>query len=83
LTFPEPVYIVDTDLGVAPLLTKDVFRNKEIYIYEAVKLSIEKDEVDPIGSLEQLEQALTALKDVNRGTVVIDTLTDVWQTGRE
>ena len=47
LTFPEPVYVVDTDLGVAPLLAKPEFRDKDIRIYDAVKLDLEKDEVDP------------------------------------
>ena len=79
LTFPEPVYVVDTDLGVAPLLAKPEFRDKDIRIYDAVKLDLEKDEVDPIGSLEMLEKALTALRDVKYGTIVIDTITDIWQ----
>ena len=79
LTFPEPVYVVDTDLGVAPLLAKPEFRGKDIRIYDAVKLDLENDEVDPIGSLDMLEKALTALRDVKYGTIVIDTITDIWQ----
>ena len=76
LTFPPPVYVVDTEFGTAPLLHK--FEGKEIYVFEACQLDA-RAEVDPLQSLEAVEKAITALQRLEKGTVVIDSATDIWQ----
>jgi len=78
LTFPEPLYVVDTEFGVAPLLQKEPFKNKDIRVFEACVLDTKTVEVDPIQSIEALEKALTALRTLQKGTVVIDSVSDVW-----
>jgi len=81
LTFPEPIYVIDTEFGVAPLLAKEPFKSKEVYVYEAARLSEETAEIDPAASLDAVEKALTVLlrKQLTKGTVVIDSVTDIWQ----
>jgi len=79
LTFPDPIYVVDTEFGLAPLLQKDLFKDKEIRVFEACVLDTKTVEVDPIKSIEALERALSALSTLQRGTVVIDSISDVWQ----
>jgi len=76
LTFPEPVYVIDTEFGVAPVARK--FPDKKIYILEACVIDPTTDEFDALASLEQFEEAVKSLKDVEKGTIVIDTGTDLW-----
>jgi len=76
LTFPEPVYVIDTEFGAAPVARK--FSGKKIYIMEACVIDPATDEFDAISSLERFEEAVKSLKDVEKGTVVIDTGTDLW-----
>ena len=40
----------------------------------------ETAEPDPEKSLEKVEQALVALRDVKEGTIVIDSGTDIWDS---
>jgi len=79
LTFPEPIFVIDTEFGVAPLLSKEPFKNKDIRVFEACQLDVDTVEVDPIKSIEAVEQAITALQRVDKGTIVIDSATDIWQ----
>ena len=65
--------------GVSPLLQHEEFKNKDISIFEACVLDTETVEVAPIRSIETLEKAITSLGGLKKGTVVIDTITDVWQ----
>jgi len=75
LTFPEPIYVLDTEFGAAPVARKF---DKKIYIYEACVIDPTTDTYDAIESLERFETAVTSIKDVDRGTIVIDTGTDLW-----
>jgi len=79
LTAPEPIHVIDTEFGIAPLLLKEPFSSKDIRVFEAAQLSVETAELDPIQSIEAVEQAVAYLKDINTGTIVIDTVTDIWQ----
>lgn len=76
LTFPEPIYVIDTEFGTAPVARH--FPDKEIYIYEAAVLDPDTDEPDIEKSLKELENAIAMLKDVDKGTIVIDSGTDIW-----
>jgi len=78
LTFPEPIHVIDTEFGCSPLLRKELFRDKEIYVFEAASLDPLTDRVDPLKSLENVEEAIATLADVKEGTIVIDTGTDIW-----
>lgn len=83
LTAPKPVFVIDTEFGCR--LVAEKFPEKDqIYIFEALHLDPKTLEVDPVRSLELVEQALTAVigyvqdhPDV-RGTIVIDSMTDIW-----
>jgi len=77
LTFPEPVFVIDTEFGVYPVLRH--FKDKDIRIFEAAILDPETDMPDPEKSLEKIEEAVAALRNVNEGTIVIDSGTDIWQ----
>ena len=76
LTCPEPIYFIDTEFGVAPLRKK--FANKKIYVLECFVENPETLKVDPIRSLDMMDEAIDSLKDVNEGTIAIDSGTDIW-----
>ena len=90
LTFPGPVYVIDTEGGVAPLAQH--FKGKEIFIYNCAepfaeppkfKHSGQEDDkpfaVDPVKSLAKVEKATIALSKVQGGTVIIDSVSDIWE----
>lgn len=78
-TFPEPIYYIDTELGATKIADRH-FKGKDIRIYEALALDPLTDKPDPIGSLDKVEEALLTIGQVTtpNGTIVIDTITDVW-----
>ena len=75
-TFPDPIYIVDTEFGSEPVTTKFADK-KEIYTMDAVYA--ENGIIDPIKSLKLVEDALRELKDVEYGTIAIDSVTNIWK----
>jgi len=75
LTFPEPVYVIDTEFGTIPLRKK--FQGKKIYVLECFVQS-EEGRADPIKSLALVEKAVKLLSTVKNGTVVIDSVSDIW-----
>lgn len=77
LSFPEPIYVIDTEFGVAPVTRH--FPDKEIFIHEAAILDPSTDEPDVDASLKSLEKAIAQLKNIEKGTIVIDSGTDIWQ----
>lgn len=77
MSAPEPIYAIGTEFGLAPLLRH--FPDKEIYIHEAAILDDEKDEPDVDSSMKNIEKAIASLRDVEAGTIVIDSGTDIWQ----
>lgn len=76
LSCPEPVYVIDTEFGASQLRKK--FPDKEIYIAETFRLNPETAEVDSLASLNAVEEAVNSLKDLDGGTVGIDSGTDLW-----
>lgn len=90
LSFPEPIYVISTEEGVAQLLHR--FPDKDIRIMECTesytnapvkKLTGKADESlganDPEVSLRNIERATELLKDVKEGTIVLDSGTDLWE----
>lgn len=84
LTCPPPVYIIDTESGAAPLRAK--FQDKEIYVFDVTSVNLQrfamgdmKKAIDPIKSLEAVEDAINSLRDVREGTIAIDSITDIWE----
>jgi len=89
LSFPPPIYAISTEFGVAQLLGQ--FPDKDIRIMECtepysepavIKRTGEADtqpfSVDPILSLKAVEKATEALKDVKEGTIILDSISDIW-----
>jgi hypothetical protein len=85
LSWPPPIYDVDTELGAPPLF--DYFPGKEIHWCDATYLDPDSDMPDPFVALQRLESTIALLKDIGAGrkpderipgTLVIDTGTDVW-----
>jgi len=75
-SFPEPIYVVDTEFGCYPVARKF---DKEIHIAEVLVINEETDEVDVAATLDRVEDVIRSLKDVKEGTIVIDSGTDIWQ----
>jgi hypothetical protein len=76
LTCPEPIYIIDTERGVEPLIKK--FANKDIKICKIYPESGNAAEYDPIKYLEKAEKAINSLQGLSEGTIVIDSGSDLW-----
>lgn len=90
LTFPKPIYIIDTEFGTYPLLDKNhpefwpwlaesgVVDEDQIMVFEAAVLDEHSGEPDPLLCLSAIERALDSLGSVNKGTIILDSGTDVW-----
>jgi len=78
-TFPEPIYIVDTELGATKIAQRH-FAGKKIHIAEVLALDPTSDKPNPVSSLDLAEKALLSLASLSEpnGTIVIDSLTDIW-----
>lgn len=90
LSFPEPIYVISTEFGVSQLLHH--FPDKDIRIMECTetytdapikKISGKEDTslgaTDPEVSLRNIEKATLLLKDVTKGTIVLDSGSDMWE----
>ena len=79
LTFPEPIYVIDTEFG-AKKVARVHFPSKKIYIAEVVHIDPVTDLPDPVKSLENVERAIAAIASasITTGTIVIDSVTDIW-----
>lgn len=88
LSCPEPIYVISTEFGVHQNLHH--FKNKDIRIMECSEPYAEKPidqkgqvndepfEADPVASLLKVEAATEALKDITQGTIVVDSVSDIW-----
>jgi hypothetical protein len=54
------------------------FKGKEIYIFPACQLDADV-KVDPVQSIEAVEEAISKLGRLDKGTIVLDSATDLWQ----
>ena len=77
LSFPEPIYVIDTEMG-SPVLTKQ-FQGKNIQVIDVYQKG-KKGERDEVECFEKIQQAVNwVLENVSEGTVVIDSGTDMWK----
>ncbi|MHA2312706.1 MAG: AAA family ATPase [Candidatus Thorarchaeota archaeon] len=95
MSCPPPVFMIDLELGDLPVYLdqysgaaeyKPQFPNeklfpdggKEIYIMECLELD-KNDDIDYTASIQKMLDALKAMVDVKRGTVVLDSATLFWK----
>lgn len=74
LTAPEPVYVIDTEKGVKPLLEN--FKDKEIYVLNVYDSSAKDTYENILNSLKELH---VLQKEGKVGTIVFDSITDLWE----
>jgi hypothetical protein len=75
-TCPKPVYILDSEYGAYPVARQ--FGDAEIYIMNTAILDPQKDDFNPDKCLKAVEDAITQLKEMKKGTVVLDSATDIY-----
>ena len=88
LTFPEPIYVILTEPGLKPL--KKLFPTKEIYFIDAyVPDYTGVFDVDATKSLARVDAAVRQIRQLavekpgSVGTVVFDSVTDIWKWVQE
>ena len=75
LTCPEPIYIIDTENGSAPLA--HTFKGKDIKVLDVC-------EADGVKSFEKVREAVDFIITQEKvGTVVIDSISDLWDFAQE
>ena len=88
LSCPEPIRVISTEGGISQLYKQ--FEGKDIQVMECsepytepLEIQGKKDtdpfSVDPVVSLEKIDAATMALKDVKDGTIVVDSISDIWE----
>ena len=85
-SFPEPVYVIDTENRFARLGRK--FPGKDIRVMHCYQEDSEGI-FDPVATLHQMEQAISTIRKLSKdnksavGTIVLDSTSDVWQYSME
>lgn len=88
LTAPGPIYVIMTEPGLRPLIK--LFPNKEIYfvdVYEVDPTGV--FEVEPLKTLAKIDSAVRYIRAMvcanpqSVGTVVVDSVTDIWKWVQE
>ena len=75
LTAPEPIYIIDTEMGSAPLA--HLFPDKDIRVLDVA-------ERDGTKSYQKIIEAVEFIsKQEKVGTVILDSITDLWEFSQE
>lgn len=75
LTAPEPIYIIDTEMGSAPLA--HTFKGKDINVIDVA-------EQDATASYEKISAAIDLIAAQEKiGTVIFDSITDLWEICQE
>lgn len=75
LTAPEPIYIIDTEIGAAPLA--HMFKGKDIQVLDVAEENGSKSYEKIVEAVEFISQQK------NVGTVVIDSVSDFWDFAQE
>lgn len=70
LTAPEPVYIIDTEMGSAPLA--HLFKGKDVRVLDVAEKDGTKSYEKIIAAIDHISQQ------ENVGTVILDSATDLW-----
>ncbi len=88
LSFPAPIHVISTEFGVTSLAHH--FPGKDIRVLECaipftpkpVHADASEDDqpfaTDPVMSLKMVEEATNELKDVTEGTIIVDSVSDIW-----
>lgn len=85
-TFPEPIYVIDTENRFSRLGRK--FPGKDIKVMHCYKEDAEGI-FDPVATLHQMEKAISTIRKIAKedstkvGTIVLDSTSDVWQYSME
>ena len=75
LTTPEPIFIIDTEMGTAPLAHS--FEGKDVRVLDVA-------EKDGTKSYQKIIEAIEYIsKQEKVGTVIVDSITDVWEFCQE
>lgn len=75
LTAPEPIFIIDTELGSSPLASQ--FKGKDIRVLDVA-------EKDGTQSYQKIIDAVEYIfKQEKVGTVILDSITDLWEFSQE
>jgi len=75
LTAPEPIYIIDTEMGSAPLA--HLFEGKDVKVLDVA----EKDGTKSYQKIVEAVEYISQQEDV--GTVILDSITDLWEFSQE
>lgn len=75
LTAPEPIYILDTELGASPLADK--FKGKDIRILDVAEKDGSKSYQKIVDAVEYIS------KQEKVGTVILDSISDLWEFSQE
>jgi hypothetical protein len=88
LTFPGPIYVIVTEPGLRPLIK--LFPDKEIYFIDVYEVDPNGlFEVEPTKTLAKIDTAVRIVRQkacenpANVGTVVVDSVTDIWKWVQE
>lgn len=78
MSAPDPVYIIDTEMGAPPLLKQ--FPGKNFKYKQIFEPNVETLERDDVKSFETIKMAIDGLyrNPHKGGTIVIDSSTDLW-----
>lgn len=76
---PPPVYVLETEFGIAQLYKHFADKLKDIHVLHCAVSDGANVEEDAVRSLELVEEALDSLKDLEEGTLAIDSGSDLWQ----
>lgn len=85
-SFPEPVFVIDTENRFARLGRK--FPGKDIRVMHCYREDAEGI-FDPVATLHQMEKAISTIRKIAKddksavGTIVLDSTSDVWQYSME
>lgn len=75
-TCPGDVMLLDTEFGSYPVAKK--FKDKTINIADITVINQQTDDIDSNASIARAEIALKTIKDMQKGTVCIDSVSDIW-----
>ncbi len=88
LTEPPPVYVIATEPGVRPLIK--LFPEKEIYFVDVYEPDYSgMFEVEPTKTLAKIDASVRLIRELMKanqnavGTVVVDSVTDIWKWVQE
>lgn len=74
----EPVYVIDTEWGCRQVF-KTWFPDKDIRVFEVKVVGDDPTKIDAEKTFTKIEQALYALRDIEEGSIAIDSFSDIYR----